>query len=221
MSLQKVHLRKLLQLFDADNAKRVSLLRADIRAELNKEDGLDGGGGDFYVPFWADAKSHVAGLLDLTKQTEVRIEANARRERLYPQLRDGFLHWWNERRRGVNEPLGLIPGNISVHFPIPELGTTVKIENVLGLTVGDHSHRIIYPYFSEEPALTAQSARLGLWLLHEAMRGYAAEDLRILDVIRSEPFSFGSEPPQGNEKALFLGRYKSLLAERKKLKKEY
>jgi len=221
MSLQKAHLRKLLQLFDADNSKRVSLLRADIRSEINKESGLEGDGGDFYVPFWADAKNYVAGGLDLTEQTKVRIEANDGRKRLYPELRDGFLHWWNERRRGTNEPVGLIPENLSVHFPVPELGTVVKVENVLGLTIGDHSHRIIYPYFSENPALTSESARLGLWLLREALNQYAPEDFRILDIIRSKPFSVGSDPFDGKEKELFITRYKGLLAERKKLRKEY
>lgn len=221
MSLQKIHLRKLLQFFDASDAKRVALLRADIRAEINREDGVEGGGGDFYVPFWADAKNHAKGISDLTKQTAARIDANERRKRLYPQLRDGFLLWWDERRRGINEPVGFMPESLGVHFPIPELGTTVKIENILALTVGDHSHRIIYPYFSEEPVLTGQSARLGLWLLHEAMKAYASEDFRMLDVIRSKSFSFGSEPVQGNEKALFIEKYKALLAERKKLKKEY
>jgi hypothetical protein len=221
MSLQKVHLRKLLQLFDADNAKRTALLRADIRAEIRSAQGGGGNGNDFYVPFWSDAKKHVGGHLDLTQQTTARVELNDGRERLYPQLQDGFLKWWNEERRQINEPFGVSLENISTQVPIAELGTVVKIENMLTLLVGGHSHRMIYPYFSEVPKLTAESARLGLWLLSEAFANYVDKDLRILDVIRSEAFSVRNVPLQGNEKDRFSRNYKYLLAERERLKKEY
>ncbi|MDB5739560.1 MAG: hypothetical protein JWP16_600 [Alphaproteobacteria bacterium] len=221
MSLQKVHLRKLLQLFDASEAKRKALLRADIRAEIRSEEGGSGSGNDFYVPFWSDAKNHVTGQLDLTKQTEIRIVSNDSRKRLYPDLRDGFLSWWNDERRRINEPFGTVPENISTQFPVPELGTVVKVENVLAFLVDGHSHRIVYPYFSEVPKLTAESARLGLWLLSEALNAYVDKDLRILDVIRSDHFSLRDFPLQGNEKVQFLGKYKNLLAERERLKREY
>lgn len=221
MSLEKVHLRKLLQLFDAPNAKRVSLLRADIRAEISKENGIAGDGGDFYVPFWADAKKHVAGTLDLAIQTEARIKSNEGRKRLYPELRDGFLLWWNEKRRWINEPFVLLPENPAIHFPVPGSTAIVKIENTLGLLVGGASHRIIYPYFSEVPTLTQATARIGLWLLKEAMSEYAEEDLRILDIIRSRSFSLADTRLSGNEQELFAARYKALVAERKNLKKDY
>ncbi len=71
------------------------------------------------------------------------------------------------------------------------------------------------------PKLTAGLARLGLWLLSEALDAYVDKDLRILDVIRSEPFSLRDFPLQGNEKAQFLGKYKNLLDERERLKREY
>lgn len=221
MSLEKVHLRKLLQLFDASHPKRISLLRADIRAEISKENGTSGDGGDFYVPFWADAKKHVAGLLDLTVQTEARIKSNEGRKRLYPELRDGFLLWWNEKRRWINEPFVLLPENPAIHFPVPGSTAVVKIENTLGLLVGGTSNRIIYPYFSEVPTLTQESARIGLWLLKEAMSDYEEKDLRILDIMRSKSFSLADTPLKGNEQELFSARYKALVAERKKLKKEY
>ena len=221
MSLQKVHLRKLLQLFDASDAKRKALLRADIRAEIRSEEGGSGSGNDFYVPFWSDAKNHVTGQLELTKQTEIRIVSNDSRKRLYPDLRDGFLSWWNDERRRINEPFGTVPENISAQFPVLEFGTVVKVENVLAFLVDGHSHRIVYPYFSEVPKLTAESARLGLWLLSEALNAYVNKDLRILDVIRSDHFSLMDFPLQGNEKVQFLGKYKNLLAERERLKREY
>jgi hypothetical protein len=222
MSLEKVHLRKLLQLFDADQAKRVSLLRADIRAELKKESGLSGGGNDFYVPFWADAKAHIGGEVDLAQQTKRRIGLNDGRERLYPQLRDGFLDWWREEGRTSNESFGLIQHGMSAQYAIEELGSVVKIENAIALTIGNVPRRIIYPYFSEVPILTGQSARLGLWLLMKALPRFPPEALRILDVIRSDAFQLNeSDSPGEKEKVAFLRNYKELIALREKLKGEY
>jgi hypothetical protein len=37
MSLEKIHLRKLLQIFYAPNNKRVDILRRDIRSEIKKK----------------------------------------------------------------------------------------------------------------------------------------------------------------------------------------
>lgn len=220
MSLDKIHLRKLLQLIDASDAKRVALLRADIRAELNKEDGPSEGGGDFYIPFWADAKDFVAGGCDLKEETKSRIDSNPRRQRLYPKLQDGFLLWWNEKRRWINEPFGLVSENLSIHLPIAELKVVVKIENVLGLTTGEHSHRIIYPYFSEVPVLTEQSARLGLSLLRDAFPQYDPDSLRVLDIIRSTSFSLRDVPLVGHERDLLIGKYTKLIAERAKFRRE-
>jgi hypothetical protein len=95
MSIEKIHLRKLLQLFYLPDNRRRSLLRADIRIDLNKALGETTDGGDFHGPFWADAKSHVAREVDLRIKIKERIESNKGRARLYPLLADGFLSWWN------------------------------------------------------------------------------------------------------------------------------
>lgn len=58
MPLQNIHLRKFLKVGFSNASRRRSELRADIRQEIAREAQADSGGGDFYVPFWADAKAH-------------------------------------------------------------------------------------------------------------------------------------------------------------------
>ena len=100
MSMRRVHLRKLLKIIYLPEVPRRSALRADIREDRARAaDGGGGGGGDFYGPFWSDAKRHVFGVHDLHAATNGRIAGNCRRQNLYPQLRDGFLLWWDRRRR--------------------------------------------------------------------------------------------------------------------------
>ena len=59
MSIEKINLRKLLQLFFADDRLQRSLLLADIRNDRTKEAGDRDSGGDFYGPFWADGSCPV------------------------------------------------------------------------------------------------------------------------------------------------------------------
>lgn len=221
MSIEKIHLRKLLQLFYLPDNKRRSLLRADIRLDLNKEIGETADGGDFYGPFWADAKNHVAGGPDLRDQIKERIKANKGRQRLYPLLGDGFLGWWNEKRRWRNEPFEFLPQNVKTQLPIPELNGIVKIENMLALKVGDQFSRIIYPYFSEDPSLPEEGRRIGLSVLNRGIPDYPLADLRVLDVLRSSSYGTLDHALRGNENDLFLKRYGDLLKEWKKLRKEY
>jgi hypothetical protein len=76
MSILNVRLKKILQLFYANDGLRRSLLRADIWSDARKDGGgKSSTGGDFYGPFWADAKAHVTGERDLTLQTKIRIAA--------------------------------------------------------------------------------------------------------------------------------------------------
>jgi hypothetical protein len=204
MSLQKIHLRKLLQIFYASNAKRTSLLRDDIRSEISKTAGLDAGGGDFHVPFWSDAKNHASGQADLILLTKTRIAANEGRSRLYPLLQDAFLTWWNEKRRWRNEDFVVMPEPVKARLQIAELDSVVKVENLLAV-----------------PPLSEEAARLGLWALHEALKAYSIDDFRILDILRSRSFSTSDVPMQGNERALFAAKYKAALADWERLKKEY
>lgn len=221
MSFELIGLGKLLNAMYASNSQRITLLRGDIRSEIKKAEGFgNSNGGDFYGPFWADAKRHVAGELDLRLATIARIESNKGRERLYTMLKDGFLHWWEEKRRLRNVPFSVIPDNIKARYEIAGAGT-VKVENTLSITVGDSGHRIIYPYFCEDPDLCDEAARLGLWLMSKSIRGYALQDMRLLDIIKGRSFSTLDTPLVGNEEALFAEKYKALVAEWDALRAEY
>ena len=92
-------MRKLLKAFALPDNKLTSLLREDIRQDKAKEKGEFNGGGDFHGPFWADAKNFILNGTDLKELTQIRVNANPRRKRLYPALLNGFMSWWNNNRR--------------------------------------------------------------------------------------------------------------------------
>lgn len=221
MSLKKIHLRKMLTLMFAEDAKKVSMLRADIRDEIRKQAGTKAEGGDFHVPFWHDAKAHVNGEKDLHFAVIERIATNKGRERLYRALRDGFLDWWDNKRRWTNEVSKSEMLAVKGALDLPELECTVKVENLLALAIGHSKNRIIYPYFSEEPPLTTDGARLGLWAIITSVGKYTSEEFRILDVIRSQSFAASDVVFSGQERDEFVRRYASLLELWEKLRKEY
>ncbi|MDP7325978.1 MAG: hypothetical protein QGF48_07560 [Qipengyuania citrea] len=200
--------------------KRRSALRTDIREDIRREAGEDGGGGDFYSPFWADAKAHVFGGPDLRESTAERIAANDRRSNLYPQLRDGFLSWWDERRRWTNLPFN--PGRkLKARFQFPEFDAVVKIDNILTVVDGNGDEHVVYSYFAPEPALSADAARLGLWVLTQAFPAVPPSELRILDIIRGNTFSIDRTPLTGEEEIELRARYARLVVERDNLRAEY
>lgn len=209
MSIRLIHLRKLLKLMFADEGMQTSELRADIRAEIAREQGTEGGGGDFHMPFWADARRHVFNEQDLHDAVEYRIERNARRARLYPLLRDGFLQWWNERRRWTNEPFAPFEAPHS-RIEFEDLGTA-KIENLLAVRDAANDDHLIYPYFAERPILNENAARLGLWLMGQALPEEDPNEMRILDTLRGRTYSLDRSPLQGNEELDFITRYEGLI----------
>jgi hypothetical protein len=113
----------------------------------------------FRCHFWKGAKDHAAGRSDLNETTAEQIDKNWRRKNLYPRFRDGFLKWWNGKRRWINEEIVELPKTIKSSFGFAEIEGIVKVENLLCLRVGDDKHRYIYPYFSDKPALTPEAAR--------------------------------------------------------------
>lgn len=220
MSIEKINLRKLLQLFFADDRLQRSLLLADIRNDRTRESGDRESGGDFYGPFWSDVKDHAAGRSNLTEQTKVRIAANKTRARLYPILRDCFLNMWNEKMRWRNEPFEFVPESVKAQLPMKELGTVVKIENTAAIKTWDGSLRVIYPYFSEAPTLPEEGARLGFWVLNEALPDYRTEDFRIIDMQRRSYFRPRDIGMKGDEKKQFVQRYNVLLTKWRTLRDE-
>lgn len=216
-----MHLRKLLQIFYAPSIQRRSLLRADIRQELAKNDGKSGDGGDFHTAFWSGAKRHAIGTVDLRAQIEEYIQRSPQRKRLYPLLGEGFLVWWDEKRRWRNEPFVAMPRSLHGRFVHSDSGAIIKVENLLSLRIGDRSNRLIYPYFAEEPPLSGEAVRIGLWLMSHALPDQRIEDMRVLDVLRSASYGTLDVPLQGDEEEVFLRHYQSALAEWIKLRAEY
>lgn len=219
MALDQISLRKLLKIMFLPVNLRRSELRKDIREELARRTESEGGG-DFYAPFWADAKAHVFGTLDLYDAVDERVAVNQRRVNLYVRLRDGFLLWWTERRRWTNEPFR--QGHaLKTHFRFPGLEATVKVDNILSVRDGLGEQHAVYPYFAPEPVLSEEAAKLGLWLLSQAFPKIPPSEFRILDVIRGQTFSLDRNPLDGNEEENFRRRYSHVLSEWATLRGEY
>lgn len=219
MALERIHLRKLLRILFLEPNRIRSAIRADIREDRVREAGQDASGGDFYAPFWADAKAHVFDDADLHTAVAERIRRNPRRRNLYPRLRDGFLLWWNERRRWTNEPFSR-GRPIKTRFVFPRVPAVVKVDSILSVRDGAGTERFIYPYFAPEPVLSENAARLGLWLLVAAFPEVPPNAIRILDVIRGQTFSLDRFPLRGNEEEELRARYRSILRLRDELRRE-
>lgn len=214
-------LRKLLLLFFAPESLRIRTIRTDIRRERDKALGEEGEGGDFYVPFWADAKAHMFGLGDLHALTQARIDRNLRRKRLYEAAESGFLGWWDDKRRWRNEPIQptALPTKAKLH--IHKAGV-VKIDNVFALDSGPNFHRLIYPYFGEKPSITKDAARLGLWALSRGLGSHHdIADMRLLDVQRGASFGIVDAPLRGDEEETFGTEYADVVSTWQRLEKEY
>ncbi len=219
MSLERIHLRKILSLMYLDDSRRRSALKGNIYEDRRREFN-DQGGGDFHSAFWADAKLHARGEADLHALTVARIETNNRKERLYPLLRDGFLQWWNERRRWINEPFEVLERTVKERYLVRQVNCTVKVENLFSVRMADGGFRLVYPYFSEHPELDEEPARLGLWLIGRALPAFNSMGFRILDVLRANSFRAEELPLLGNEEEVFVRRYSQLLDEWRALQDE-
>jgi len=220
MSIYQINLRKLIRIFFAPESLRVSILRTDIRNEIAQAEGVESGGGDFYVPFWRDAKDHTTGSIDLRDATDSRIQLNERRSNLYPRLRDGFLLWWNERRRWTNEPFEQIQSPKGL-LSFNELNATVKIENFLSLQGTDNDLHYVYPYFSPNPELSLEAAKLTLWAISAANLNIPDESVRVLDVIRGNSFSIEGVGFDGSEASDFTHRYRTAINQWESLWTDY
>lgn len=213
MGLDRVHLRKLLKIMAMKESVRSTAIRNDAKDVMKRRDEGPQPGGDFHVPFWSDAKAHAAGRLDLHEATKAQVEKNWRRKKLYPRLRDGFLLWWNEKRRWINEAITELPATIRSSHGFEEIDGVVKVENLLSLRLGSDRYRYVYPYFADKPILDPETARLGLWLMSEALPQYDIRDMRILDVLRGESYSVDRFPLTGKEGEVFSLRYRAILRE--------
>jgi hypothetical protein len=221
MSIKNIHLRKMLILMYAPRNRLVSILREDIRTDISKETGTQGDGGDFHQAFWSDAKAHAMGLGDLPTLVKRRVAASQQRRRLYPLLSKAFLVWWNEKRRWINEPFRAVDRRINARFAIGEIDVIVKVDNLLAVEFDDRSHRLVYPYFDELVPLSEDAARIGLWVMTQAISREPPSSFRILDVLRSKSFTIDDVPLQGDEERVLLTKYMHVLSEWTRLREEY
>lgn len=222
MTAKTLHLGKVLKFLMLDDNKLVSELRRELRAERNKLlTSADKAGGDFYVPFWADAKLHVIGAVNLVSQTDWRVEQSAQRATLYPLLRKGFLAWLAEVSRSTNQKVGWQEGKFHNHIDIDGLELTLKVDNLLALKIGKDQFRLVYPYFAKSPILSEKWARVALWAMAEAFPTVSVVDLEILDVLRGVGFRGANLSLKGDEEFLFKSRYKAILKKWDELRPEY
>lgn len=221
MSVLDIPLRKALQLFYARKELRRSILKEDIRLDRKKEaGGTRSKGGDFYLPFWSDVKKHISGDADLADMTANRVSSNQNFKRLYPLLREGVLDLLSAKLRWSNEPVEIIPQSVHGILRIDNLGATIRIRDALHARVREKYTRVVYPYFSEDPALNEEGGRLGLWAMQQALKDLDANDMRIIDPLRKTFFSPETTPLDGTEEATFHNNYKSLIEEWQRLKSE-
>jgi len=221
MSVLDIPLRKALQLFYAPQPLRRRILMNDIGLDGKKEAGGNRSqGGDFYLPFWSDVKKHVVGKGDLSQLTDDRIKSNKSFKRLYPLLQDGVLELLNAKLRWSNEPVELVPESVHGNLSFDEVGGTIRVRDALHVRVRGEYTRVVYPYFSEEPALPEEGGRLGLWVMQQVLPDLNPSDMRIIDPLRRAFFSPDSTPPRGNERAIFLENYRSLIGDWERLKQK-
>lgn len=172
------------------------------------------------MPFWSDVKKHISGDGDLARLTDDRIRANKSFKRLYPLLKDGVVELLSAKLRWSNEPVEIIPQSVHGNLRIDDFGGTIRIRDALHARVRGEYTRVVYPYFSEEPALSEEGGRLGLWVMQQALIKLDADDMRIIDPLRKAFFSPQTTPLQGDEETVFRERYRSLLREWERLKDE-
>ncbi|TBE45424.1 hypothetical protein ELH02_14110 [Rhizobium ruizarguesonis] len=221
MSVLDTPLRKVLQMFYAQQPLRGKILKEDIRLDRQKEaGGTRSRGGDFYLPFWSDVKTHISDNGHLTQLIDARILSNRSYKRLYPLLKDGVLELLSAKLRWSNEPIEIVAQSVHGNLRIEDLGGTIRVRDALHARVRGEYVRVVYPYFSEEPALTEEGGRLGLWAMQQALKEFDPDDMRIIDPLRRTFFSPLTTPLQGNEEAIFRANYRSLVDEWERLKRE-
>jgi hypothetical protein len=206
MIVKQASLRKILQLIAADEKRRTAILRRDISDSRRPPDPDREGGGDFYSPFWADAKASVRGDLDLRQAVTERIASNGRRASLYPRLLEGFLRIASEGRRLRNEDYNVAPLSPRGRFTVAGLQGVIKVEDTLQLEIIGVGVRTVYPYFADAPEMQTDVARLGLWAMAEALQRPVTE-MRLIDILRAETYSTRNAPQFGDEGELFARRY--------------
>ncbi|PDT43702.1 hypothetical protein CO661_33730 [Sinorhizobium fredii] len=171
-------------------------------------------------PFWSDVKKHIPGDADLSEMTDDRIRSNKNFTRLYPLLKDGVIDLLGAKLCWSNDPVQIVPKSVHGNLQFGDIGGIIRIRDALRARVRGEYSRVVYPYFSEDPALPDEGGRLGLWAMQQALTELDPNDMRIIDILRRTFFSPQTTPLRGNEEIAFRENYISLVAEWERLKLE-
>lgn len=135
LPLESISLRKLLKIRFARPNRRQGALREIIRQDRARAAGSVDEGGDFYGPFWADAKAHVFGTRDLHEATTGQGGRQPEPAAAVPAA--------PRRLSGVVEPLSSRDqrafrlGPVQrTRFEVLSLASTVKVDNILSIEDG-------------------------------------------------------------------------------------
>jgi len=207
MSVHSINLNTLIQYFALPDNRMRAKVRAAARAYMSVSEREQR---HFHIPFWRDAKQHLANIADLQEATRLRVREHAGRARLYPAMAKGFLDWWGEKRRWTNQGIKVVNTPVKGIFSLQGFDAHVKVYNVLSFQVGDNPIKSLYPYFSEKPPLNEDLARIALWVMYQAIPDAHEEQLRILDIHRSKSYSLKRHPLKGDEEKLFYERYQAV-----------
>jgi len=122
--------------------------------------------------------------------------------------------------RWSNEPVEIEPKSIHGSLQFTDLGGTIRIRDALHARVRGQYTRVVYPYFSEEPALPDEGGRLGLWAMQQALTEIDPDDARVIDILRRTFFSPQLTALIGDEEAVFRKNYALLISEWERLRIE-
>lgn len=220
MTIDRITLRKFIQLLGLPQNKKITKFREVARRDARRQAGEPViGGPDFYTGFWSDAKNHVFGQSDLRDTTPARIAANDGRERLYRMLQDGFLTWWDERRRWQNAPfqrINPIVGQVEI-----ENGAILRLDNILSVRDTQNVDHHVYPYWCEEPIIDQDLAAISLHVLLRAFPEHDPNEIRILDTIRGQTYSADRVDLDAITWEDIILRHRALRAEYQEIRAQY
>ncbi len=208
MSLHTARLSKIIKISYADDKTFRKDIYDDVSDYIRKERNPDkpsGGGGDFHSVLWAAFKECIfeENTESFDQIVATLIYENPRRKRLFPLLAMGLKSWGLQKRRWMNEEIKRIKNPVGI-VEIEDHDIAFKVNNILALEIAGKGNRYIYPYFSEEPALNKEAARVALWQLHRALPRINIEEFRVLDVMRGKSYSVTDAPLMGDEHAIFV-----------------
>jgi hypothetical protein len=216
MAMDRLSLARFLELLQLPQPRRLKLIERDARKALYEERfGKLSDGGDFYGPFWADAKrSAVDRGFCLKSATDERISSNKSRRRLYPHLLEGFETGWTSlKASSFGEAALSLVMRLAVYVKGSEEEDHIRATNVLAVTESDRSLHITYPYFSKDVKLGMRHARLGLGVLRQGFATAQPKTVAILDVLHGSIYIDSGEDIGDPEHKELVDRYDAVMRE--------